>query len=65
MIENIILVLIPAIIGIIALVLICGIVAGGMTLICRPLGHQYEREKKLQGECPLNKEKGDKNDLEK
>jgi hypothetical protein len=60
MIENIILALIPAILVIIVMVFVCVVVGGGLGLICRPLGHQYEWEKKLQGECPLNKEKGEK-----
>jgi hypothetical protein len=60
MIENIILAMIPAILVIIVMVFVCVVVSGGLTLICRPLDHQYEWEKKLQGECPLNKEKGEK-----
>jgi hypothetical protein len=42
------------------MVFICVVVGGGLDLICRPLDHQYEWEKKLQGGCPLNKEKGEK-----
>jgi hypothetical protein len=60
MLENTILALIPAILIIIFMVFVCVVVCGGLALICRPLGHQYEWEKKLQGECPLNKEKGEK-----
>jgi hypothetical protein len=60
MIENIILTLIPPILVIIVMVFVCVVVGGGLDLICRTLDHQYEWEKKLQGECPLNKEKGEK-----
>ncbi len=36
-------------------VFVCSVFVGGMALICRPLDHQYEWEKRLQGDKIVDK----------